>query len=485
MSDLMMAMAATTSGDPRIEAAASLLVRLNGYQMANEMKESYYNGSQIVKDLGISVPPQLQLLQNVVGWPGIGIDVLEERIDWQGWVAPGGDDFGLSDVFKANNLATESSLTHLDSMIYGVSFVCVGDSTTSAGSQITIESPRSMTVTWDARLRQVSSALRSIYDERGRVIAAVMFLPNETVQLSLYSGAWTIDDIETHNLGRVPVIRFPNRPWGANRMGRSEITRAIRSLTNQAVRTLIGAEIAREFYSSPQRWMMGADEDMFVDASGNPVSPWESYLGRILAIGRDEDGNVPEVGQFPAASTGPYLDHVKMLAQMFAAEAAIPATYLGFETTNPASADAITASEVRLLKRADRRCGQLGIGWMQTAEMVLLRMYGEVPDGFDDVSLAWRDPSTPTTAASADAAVKLIQAGVLLPDSSVTYDMIGLSPWEQVRLNADRRRSGASSLIQMLSDAAAGFGPQAKAPIPQPPPTAAIDATSIIDDQSL
>ena len=63
------------------------------------------------------------------------------------------------------------------------------------------------------------------------------------------------------------------------------------------------------------------------------------------------------------------------------------------------------------------------------------------PDGFGDrISCAWRDPSTPTEAASADAATKLVAAGILPPDSPVTWDRVGLTQAQQRRLEADNAR---------------------------------------------
>ncbi|MBQ1164478.1 hypothetical protein KBZ21_41575, partial [Streptomyces sp. A73] len=42
---------------------------------------SYFNGEQLVRDLGISIPPQLQGLHTVIGWPRIGVEALEQRLE--------------------------------------------------------------------------------------------------------------------------------------------------------------------------------------------------------------------------------------------------------------------------------------------------------------------------------------------------------------------------------------------------------------------
>jgi len=57
-------------------------------------------------------------------------------------------------------------------------------------------------------------------------------------------------------------------------------------------------------------------------------------------------------------------------------------------------------------------------------------------------------------AASTDAAVKLIQAGVLLADSEVTYNRLNFSDAEKAQLARDKARNGATDLVAQLAQAA-------------------------------
>lgn len=174
----------------------------------------------------------------------------------------------------------------------------------------------------------------------------------------------------------------------------------------------------------------------------------------MLSIPLDDDGNKPEIGQFPASSPQPYLEQVRGLSQLVAAEAAIPSSYLGFVSDNPSSADAIRQAEARLVKRAERRQMIFGRTWREVGRLALLVRDGEVPDDFSSVGVKWRDAATPTRSAASDEATKLIGSGVLSPDSSVTYDRVGLSPQEQKRLDADKRKARASQRTSSLTEAA-------------------------------
>lgn len=438
--------------DDELRIIAELQRRLEAHKPVNALIEGYYEGSYRVDQLKISIPPELEnQLRTVVGWPGTTVDVLEERLDFIQWNEP--TDFGLAQIFDDNELEVESGLGHLDALTYGIGFICVGAGGVSEPSPlVTVESARNTTGLWDARQRRLTAALTVHANDSGDVLWATLYLPDSTVQLSRQSvgAVWRVDDRDEHRLGRVPVVQLVNRPRSGRRVGRSEITRAVRGYTDTAVRTLSGMEVNREFYSAPQRYVLGAGPSAFVDNEGNPIPGWQTIMGRVWGLDRGEDEELPQVGQFPASSPGPYLEQIRGLAQLLAAEAAIPPTYLGFATDQAASADAIRAMEARLVKRAERRQTVFGTAWREVARLAMLVRDGVVPDEFNQVSVKWRDAATPTRSAAADEATKLVSAGVLPPDSSVTYDRIGLAPVEQRQLDADKRRSSVGQLMEQL-----------------------------------
>jgi hypothetical protein len=379
---------------------------------------------------------------------------LEERLDFEGYF--GADTLGLNDIFNANELDLESSLGHRDAFIFGTGFVTVGKGMDGEPDPlITIESPKKMTALYDLRSRRLTAALMVNRDDRGNPVSGSLYLPDETITLEYMKSGWVDVDRDEHRLGRVLVASLPNNPRSSDPNGRSEITPAVRSYTDSAMRTLLGAEIAREFYSAPQRYMLGAPEDMFTDADGNPLDPWRITLGRMLVAPSNEDGQVPQVGQFQANDTRPYFDQLRAYAQLIAAETAIPPSYLGFQSDNPASADAIRQMESRLVKRAERRQKQFGRTWSEVAKLALLVRDGVIPEEASEVRPVWRDASTPTRAAAADEAVKLISAGVLLPDSEVTYDRIGLSQTDKRVLRDEKARAESLAFLDQLSEAAA------------------------------
>jgi hypothetical protein len=429
-----------------------LYQKLQKHDPKNYVLQRYYEGRNKLKDLRISIPPQLTAVETVVGWSGTAVDVLEERLDLEGYIAP--DDLGVNEIFRANELDLESSMGHKDALVFGTGFVTIGRGMDREPDPlITIESPKKMTALYDLRTRRLSSALLVNRNETGTPISGTMYLPDQTIFLDYTNRAWIDIDRDVHNLGRVLVAQLPNNPRSGDPYGRTEITRAVRSLTDSAMRTLLGAEVAREFYSAPQRYILGADEDLFTDADGRPLDAWSVYQGRILGVPNNQDGQIPQVGQFSANDTRPYFEQIRAYAQLIAAETAIPASYLGFQTDNPSSADAIRQMEARLIKRAERRQRQFGRTWTEVAKLALLVRDGSVPPQASEIRPIWRDASTPTRAAAADEAVKLISAGVFLPDSEITYNRIGLSESDKQVLRSEKEVAQATSLIANLAAA--------------------------------
>ena len=419
-----------------------------------QIRDCYYNGEQIIRDLKISVPPQLRGLHTVIGWPQIGVDALEQRLDIETWRYADDPDSSqeLLDLVEPNELIAESQLAHLDALIYGRSYVAVGSGdcgTDDCPPLISVESPMDMTVFYDARARAVTAALRS--HRMGELPAAVLYLPDQTIHVVQESHGWEVIDRDVHNLGIVPVVRISNRQRTAERVGKSEITNAVMSITDSACRTLLGMEVAREFYGAPQRYILGASESAFQDAEGNAKSAWETYIGRVLALERDENGDVPTVGQFAAHDPSTYTKIVDLYARIMATQLGLPPHYLGYTTDNPASADAIRSTEAQLVKRAERKQTLFSAPWQQVLKLALLVKTGDIPDRTKRIETVWTNPATPTVAAQTDAAVKLVAAGILPADSDVTLKLVGLTEAERQRVQSDRRRSQGNDLLARLA----------------------------------
>ncbi len=433
-----------------------------------ELRGLYYDGMQKMQDLGISIPPSLVGLRTVVGWPQIGVDALDNRCVVEGFRFPNATDVDedLQAIWQANKLDSESRLTHLDALVYGRAYNIVGPGDDSTGGQplITSESPLNMIATFDARMRRVSAALQ-IYmdtdftsDMYGQEVAA-LYLPNVTVYMARQSAAgnpasvqWSIIERDDHNLGRVPVVRMANRQRLSRRDGLSEISAAWMNTTDSACRTMLGMEVGREFFSAPRRYALGVTEEAFQNADGSAKTAWDTYLHKVWMLERDEDGNLPAVGEFAANDPSVHTKLMDEYAQIMAGNMGVPPHFLGIYTQgNPASADAIRAGYEELTNRALRKQVGFADDWEETMCLALLIRDGEVrPDAYL-LEADWRDPAPQTIAGTSDAITKQIESGAVPATSDVVLKRLGYSAVERARLAQDRVVDEGESMLMQIA----------------------------------
>lgn len=231
-----------------------------------------------------------------------------------------------------------------------------------------------------------------------------------------------------------------NRPrrWA----GRSELDPII-PLVDAVNQTATNMLAGVEHHSLPRRWAVNVAESDFKDGDGKPIPAWKIATGAIWAIPRaDDDTGVlgeqaqPRVGQFTAADLNNFHGTIRQIAVLASGLLGVPAAYLGYASDNPASADAIRSSEARLVKRAERRQRTFGGAW-ERAMRIALAMIERDPSEANALEAVWRDAATPTRAAQADAAVKMVQARII--DDVQAQEDIGYTQTQRKNM-ADRRR---------------------------------------------
>lgn len=158
----------------------------------------------------------------------------------------------------------------------------------------------------------------------------------------------------------MPII---NRPDAVRPFGHSRISRACMDLVGGAIRTVKRSEISAEFFSFPQKWVVGTSPDR------EPMEKWKAAMSAMIEFTKDEDGDRPQLGQFSQQSMAPHTEQLKMFAALFAAETGLTMDDLGFVTDNPSSAEAIKASHenLRLIARKAQRTfgsGFLNVGYL-------------------------------------------------------------------------------------------------------------------------
>lgn len=392
---------------------------------------SYYEAERRPEAIGVTVPIQMQSLLAHVGYPRLYVDSIAERQSVEGFRIGGAEqaDEELWQWWQTNNLDIEAPLGYTDAFIHGRSYITISQADPKIDLDwdtsvpiIRVEPPTRMYAEIDPRIGKVSKAIRVAYDATGDEIqAATLYTMNDTFGWFKAEGQWQPWFNYTHGLQAVPVVPLPNRTRLSDLYGTTEITPELRSMTDAAARILMLMQATAELMGVPQRLIFGIKpEEIGVDSETGQTF-FDAYLARILAF-EDSDGKVQ---QFSAAELANFTNALDQIAKQVAAYTGLPPQYLSTSSDNPASAEAIRAAEARLIAKVERKNSIFGGAW-EEAMRIAYRMVkgGTVPPDYQRLETIWMDPSTPTYAAKADAAVKLYANGVgVIPKEQARIDM--------------------------------------------------------------
>lgn len=460
-----------------------LLCHLETRATRNLIRTSYYDGKRALRQFSAVVPPQYFNLCIVLGWSATAVDMLAQRCNLDAFVWPDGDlnSLGYRQVWDDNYLSAESNSAITSSLIHGVSFLVNTKGDAAAGepeSLIHVKDALSATGDWNPRTRRLDNLLSIISrDPNDRSITSfALYLHNLTITASRDIGAaWTVDRSE-HTWG-VPAEMLVYKPRAGRPFGYSRISRPVMSLHDSAVRTMIRAEGHADVFSFPEMWVLGADESVFSNQDGSPISRWEVMLGRLKVIPDDEDQDTPrrDVKQFSAASPQPHIDMMKHQAQQFAGETSIPLTSLGIsDMSNPTSSDSYIASREDLISLAETATDDWAPAFRRamTRALAIASNEDSVPEAWSTIDTKWRSPIYLSKAQQADAGLKQITAVPWLAETEVGLELLGLDEQQIRRAMADKRRAQVSSLLQRL-------------PALNAPQTAALDANGQVSNGSI
>jgi hypothetical protein len=420
-----------------------------------ELEQAYYLGEQVVQNLRIAIPKELEFLRTIVGWPAMAVDPYVERLRVDAFrvsSATDGDQH-LMDLMDANGFAAEQLLGFTDALSMRRAYWMAGSPLEKGGAPlITVESPLNMTVQWDLRGYTPKAAWQE-YWAAGRRHAAVV-LPRQTLHIATDdNGQWVVADRDMHGFDFVPVVRMANRARTNDRDGRSEITPAIMSITDAACRTLLGLEVARELYSVPQRAVLGAAEDAFQKADGTQKTAWETYITKMLALERDENGDLPTIHQFQTYDPATFTKLLDWYASAMAGMVAATPQDLGLYTQgNPASAEAGAVSESRRDRRAANMQDQFGPALVRVAQMALrFENKGVLPPEYERLAVDWSPVTMQTPGVTSDAITKQIAALAVPATSDVVLKKLGYSAVERARMEQDRKREDGRQVARALA----------------------------------
>ena len=315
----------------------------------------YYDMHIMARMLNRDLPVEFGLLRSVLGWCQKAVDSMADRLVLRGFDM---DTFDMLGVYQRNNMDILCDSAILAALIGSCSFIYIAPDA-SGFPQMRVLDGKNATGVIDP----VTHMLREGYavlerDSNKMPVLEAYFLPGITWYYPKEKRAYAIRNPAPYPL-LVPVIY---RPDATRAFGHSRISRACMDLTKAAMRALIRSDIASEFYSSPQRYILGLNPD--AEERDSEFNKWKAVMSAFLEIDADENGDKPSVGQFQQQSMTPYTDQIRMLAGMFAGETGLTLDDMGMPSQNPSSSEAIKASHEQLRLTARKAQRTLGTGFL-------------------------------------------------------------------------------------------------------------------------
>lgn len=336
---------------PEYKGIDYLRKKLSAKKTRIDERYKFYEMKHIAADMEISTPPQLKWrMMDVLGWCEKAVNSLSDRLVFGGFK---NDAYNLTGIYQLNNQDILVDSTILGALICACSFIYITQDEDGQPLMRTVDASRATGI-----IDPITNMLKEGYailevDDKGKPLVEAYLLPHQT---DVYEGGEFVRTFR-HPAPYPLLVPVIYRPDAKRPFGHSRISRACMDYQDSAARTIKRSEISAEFYSYPQRYVLGMDPD------AEQMEKWKATMSAMLRIDKDDDGDKPTVGQFQQQSMTPHLDQIKVFAGMFAGETGLTLDDLGFPSQNPSSSEAIKASHesLRLTARKAQRDFSVGL----------------------------------------------------------------------------------------------------------------------------
>lgn len=440
---------------------AKLLSVYEKNDIKNQQKNRYYEGNIPLSEvnLGIALPDGIARLEIGCSWGAKCVDVLAARSMFDGFVSSSGQSVPLLDeIVRENNLITEYMKATRDELKIGCTFATLSKSD-NGGCRIRFHSPATAAAMWDGVKGRIGFGFAVIDTAPSNDDPAVwtprliyLYTDEAVWALTRRDGLWSAQAY-AHRMGRPLMEPLVWNATSDKPFGRSRIKNPVRRLIQGYVRTIANATIGLEFSTTPQKYLIGITEDQFAAVTN---SKFRQYVGNILAATTNpETGEKPSFGQLTQGNISAHVEMLRTLSAQFSAATGLPVSDTGVvNDANPTSSEAILAQSQTLVSMAEQLNAGNGDALRTIALMAMavaqdMRL-DELPEEQRSVMAHFRNPSMPSVAMTADAAIKIASARAAFAGTDTFLEMIGFSQADIRRINAQELRQRGLNLIETL-----------------------------------
>ena len=385
----------------------------------------YYNQKdRMDNSQAITENKEMQRITKKVGWIPKAVDSLTNRLQFSSF---GNDDELLvNDIFMRNNRDVLFKTMFKGAIISSCDFVYISQNTDGTARLQVIDGYNATgIIDTSTMLLTEGYAVLERDSYTGEPTLEAYFTSGKTQYFKDGQPMGYIDNVVDYPL-LVPIIYNPDatRPFG-----RSLVSDSLMKYVDDAKETMRLMSVSAQFYSFPQKWVTGLDNDT------DTFDKWQMVMSAMMAFARDEEGHAPTVGQFVQQSMSPYNEQLKTLASMFSGETGLTLDDLGFATANPSSAEAIKATHesLRLMARGAQETFEVGIINVAFLAKSLESGFQFKRSQFANLKVRWKptfDVDATMLSGIGDGAIKINQAVDGYFDKEALEDLTGVKASE-------------------------------------------------------
>ena len=389
-----------------------------------KLRYKYYEMKDRQKRTGIAIPPQLrEQYRSTLGWCATAVNSIADRLDFMEFA---NDNFEINEIYQMNNRDILFDSAILSSLISACSFIYISPDTSGYPRLQVIDGGNATGI-----IDPITSMLQEGYavlkrDDRGRPLLEAYLTAEWSEIHQKGKGIIRRDKNPAPYPLLVPII---NRPDDRRPFGHSRISRACMYLQRFAKRTMERSEVSAEFYSFPQKYVLG------LSPGAQQMEKWQATVSSLLQFDKDEEGDHPVVGQFQQATMSPYSEQLRTVASMFAGETGLTMDDLGFPSDNPSSSEAIKASHEKLRLTASKAKKTFGTGFLNAGYLAacVRDNYAYERRQFYQTEAKWYpvfEPDASALTVIGDGVLKVNQAIPGYFDKDNLQDLTGIRPGE-------------------------------------------------------
>lgn len=439
-----------------------LLAVYNKNYDRNIERTKYYEGKVSVadKNLGIAVPSTLSNLQVSCCWPQKTVEALQSRSVFDGFVSNNQDiEQKLAQISERNGLRAKYSRAVISELIHGCAFATVTASE-NGNASIRFRTAEMAAAIWDGENERIKAGFVIIdtrkHNSDSTYVPCLVHMHTEDAVIILSrdknKNTWNAEK-KKHAMGRPMMEPLVYRPSEGKPFGKSRITRPVMALTDSYMREMLRMEVGAELFTSPQKAILGADEDAF------EMDKYAAYITNMLVIGKDEDGDVPTLTQLNPASMQPHIDVMRNLATQFAGATCVPVSELGVISDNPSSAEAIYAAKEALVIEAESSLNASNAQSLKNIALMALAIEENTPlsslgnifgEDYLDFTVKFMNPAMPSVVSQADAMTKIASVAPWIAESEVFLEEVGFDEGQRKRLASDKVKNESRAAINAI-----------------------------------